>query len=71
MITPESNQKNDILISLGEMLDELTQNELNIIEDSLVTFYGEDQRDDDGVIPNMFRDIMTHFLSGWRGDLDE
>lgn len=71
MIEPENTQKTDILICLKEMLDELTNEELDTIEDSLVTFYGEDQRDDDGVLPNMFRDVMTHFLSGWRGDSDE
>ena len=49
------------------MLDELNSNELNELEDSLVNFYGVDQADEDGNVPNFFRDTNTHFLNYFNG----
>lgn len=59
----KEKQIQDIIDALKEMLDELNSNELNELEDSLVNFYGVDQADEDGNIPNFFRDTNTHFLN--------
>jgi len=62
-MSEKEKQIKDILDALKEMLDELNSNELNELEDSLVNFYGVDQADEDGNIPNFFRDTNTHFLN--------
>lgn len=66
-MSEKEKQIKDILDALKEMLDELNSNELNELEDSLVNFYGVDQADEDGNIPNFFRDTNTHFLNYFKG----
>jgi len=66
-MSEREKQIKDILDTLKEMLDELNSNELNELEDSLVNFYGVDQADEDGNIPNFFRDTNTHFLNHLNG----
>lgn len=55
---PENTQRNDILISLKEMLEELTNEEVTIIEDYMVTQCSVDCVDEYGNAPNLFRTLI-------------
>jgi hypothetical protein len=58
----KKNQIGEILASLREMLEELTEKELNIVDQHITNHYGEVSIDSEGNYSNMFRDLICEPL---------
>lgn len=52
------NQINQISSALREMLEELSQDELNIVEGYLFKYYSEENTDENDQYYNIFRDLI-------------
>lgn len=58
MSDPRNNQINNILQSLCEMLSELSQDDLNKVEDLIVNEYDVNTTDENDNYRNLFIDIL-------------